>query len=82
VADVTDKPQVDQTTISARELLQDLEARIDVAGGVVAWSRRAGISHTEVSLARSGTRQIGERIANACGYIAETRYRRIGGGIR
>lgn len=68
--------------ITASELRAELNARINAAGGVMKWCTKSGLSHTEVSLARNGRRPIGEAIANACGYIVETRFRRIGKGVR
>lgn len=54
-----------------------LNERIEAAGGVMAWCRIVGLSHAPVSLARDGSRCIPESVANACGFIRETRFRRI-----
>jgi len=63
---------------TAADVLADLRRATEAAGGVVAWARAAGVSHTAVSLTLSGHRAVPESLANACGYIVETRYRRIG----
>lgn len=68
--------------ITAEQLRADLNARIAGANGVMKWAAKAGLSHTEVSLVRNGHRPASEAVANACGYIVETRFRRIGQGVR
>ena len=47
------------------------------AGGTVKWAKSKGMSHTPVSLMISGERPVSEPVANALGFLCETRYRRI-----
>lgn len=66
--------------LAAPEMRAEIIRRIDAAGGVSAWSRKTGISHTVVSLVKNGRREIPETVANACGFMAETIYKKIGTG--
>jgi hypothetical protein len=65
--------------LSEGEMRAELNRQIDAAGGLVAWCRKAGLSHAPVSLAKHGHRDIPETIANACGFVSEKTFRRIRG---
>lgn len=67
--------------ITAEDVRAELERQITVAGGLVKWCGRAGLSHAPVSLAKNGARPITEQIANACGFEVVTRYRRVSRGV-
>lgn len=61
------------------EMRAELLRQVSVAGGVNAFCRARGIeSHTAVSLAIAGHRNVTEALANAIGYIAETTFVRFG----
>lgn len=64
-----------------KEVLIELRTRVAAAGGVMKWARLAGLSHTPVSLALSGERPVTEQIANACGFVTETVFRKIARGV-
>lgn len=64
-------------TLCKREMLAELQRQIEVAGGVMLWSRKTGISPTVVSLVKTQARAIPDTVANACGFIVEKTYRKL-----
>jgi hypothetical protein len=50
---------------------------VKASGGVMKWAKAVGMSHTPVSLMVQGKRAVSEPVANALGFLCETRYRRI-----
>ncbi|MBM9401581.1 helix-turn-helix transcriptional regulator [Gluconacetobacter azotocaptans] len=58
---ITGRPIADMKSV--------LADAVDLAGGQRAWSRKTGISQTEISLIINGHRAPSEAIANALGYV-------------
>jgi len=67
----------DNNTLNNDEMKELLILAVNKAGGVTKWAKAKGMSHTPVSLMVQGKRPISEPVANALGFLCETRYRRI-----
>lgn len=65
-----------QTNLRNKEMREELARQVQAAGGVMAFARKHDITHPPISWALSGHRAVTEAIANACGFIAETTYRK------
>jgi hypothetical protein len=61
--------------LTAAQMRRELENQVRAAGGKMAWCRRHELSHTPVSLMLGGKRPVSEAVANALGFICETRFR-------
>lgn len=55
----------------------ELERQVNDAGGLMVFCRMRGLSHAPVSLMLSGHRPVSEAVANACGFVVETVFKRI-----
>ncbi|MDE2342937.1 MAG: hypothetical protein KGL63_06015 [Betaproteobacteria bacterium] len=64
-------------TITHSEMRAELKRQVIAAGGVMVFARMHGISHSNLSEALSGRRLISETIAYACGYLAQTSFKKI-----
>lgn len=51
------------------EMKSILADAVEMAGGQHAWSRKTGISQTQISLTLAGKRDPSEAIINALGYV-------------
>jgi hypothetical protein len=67
----------DDKTFSHSDVHITLMNVVSNAGGPVKWAKAVGMSHTPVSLMVAGKRPISEPVANALGFLCETRYRRL-----
>lgn len=59
------------------DMRAELTRQIEEAGGLMAFCRKSGLSHPPVSAARHGHRAVTDEIALACGFVAETTFRKI-----
>ena len=65
-------------TITMAAMRDELKRHVLAAGGARKWCLKVGIpSHGSVAQAVSGTRDVSEAMANACGYIIETTFRKV-----
>lgn len=63
--------------ITHSEMRAELKRQVTAAGGLMVFARMHGIPHSNLSEALSGRRLISETIANACGYIVQTTFKKI-----
>lgn len=68
-----------EASLSERAMRAELNRQIETAGGLVAWCRKVGLSHSAVSLVKNGHRDVPEAVANACGFVSERTFRKIRG---
>jgi hypothetical protein len=63
--------------VTRSEFLSVLRAAISEAGGIRAFSRRVGVNAATVCQTVNARIDPPESVANAIGYVVETRYRRV-----
>lgn len=63
--------------INQTEMRAELRRQVDAAGGLMVWCRMRNLTHAPTSLILNGHRPVSEPIANACGFLIETVFRRI-----